>query len=178
MGGTTDIPGALDLILERVNRRFQHLAHCTALLLAVLLTAVAGCSSTPPGSSPKNGKAGNAQNQEISAEFEQSAAGWNAGNLDAFMAIYADDATFARPDGFVRGKPVIQQLYAPVFAPGVARDSLGMEQLEISPIATDIVLVRGIYRNIHEGRITRRGASTLLMRRINGHWRIIHEHSN
>jgi uncharacterized protein (TIGR02246 family) len=146
-----------------------------ALLAATTLLLASGCASKPASSAQKPGAT---QNLEIAAEFEQSAAGWNAGNLDAFMAIYADDATFARADGFVRGKPAIRELYAPVFVPGTPRDSLAMEQLEISPISTDFVLVRGIYRNMREGQITRRGTTSLLMRLTAGHWRVIHDHSS
>ena len=32
----------------------------------------------------------------------RSAAGWNAGDLERFMAVYADDAVFVTPKGLVQ----------------------------------------------------------------------------
>ena len=45
--------------------------------------------------------------QAVMAAMTDSAAGWNAGNLDRFMAVYADDAVYVTPKGLVRGKAAI-----------------------------------------------------------------------
>jgi hypothetical protein len=41
----------------------------------------------------------------IRAAMLASAAGWSAGDLDRFMAIYAADAIFVTGNGLIRGNP-------------------------------------------------------------------------
>jgi uncharacterized protein (TIGR02246 family) len=115
---------------------------------------------------------------EAAAEFQRSVAGWNAGNLDAFTSIYAETATFALPDGLLRGREAIREFYAPNFERGAPRQQLALEQLDIEVLAPDALLVRGIYINRVVGEVTRRGVTTLIMRQLLGQWRIIHDHSN
>ena len=43
----------------------------------------------------------------ISAAMADSAAGWNAGDLARFTAIYAPDAVYVAGDKVVQGKPAI-----------------------------------------------------------------------
>jgi len=115
---------------------------------------------------------------EIAAEFQQSVEGWNAGNLAGFIAIYAESATLATPDGFVLGRAAIRDHYAPNFQPGATRVELSFERLDIEVISPDAAIVRGIYRNTENGQVIRRGPTTLLMRHVLGHWRIFHDHSS
>jgi ketosteroid isomerase-like protein len=44
---------------------------------------------------------------EITTAMTASAAGWSAGDMPRFLAIYADDAVFVTKDGLVRGKAAI-----------------------------------------------------------------------
>ena len=62
-------------------------------LIALVVVAAAPALSGPQG--------------QVMAAMEASAAGWNAGDLDRFVAIYADDATFVVKDGVLRGKAAI-----------------------------------------------------------------------
>jgi len=115
---------------------------------------------------------------DVAAEFKQSVAGWNAGNLNAFLSIYADNATLATPDGFVQGRQALRDFYLPNFRFGAVRVQLALEQLEVEVLSPDAVLVRAIYTNSLNGQITRRGPSTLVLRQILGRWQIIHDHSS
>ena len=140
------------------------------------LTLFAGCAGprtakepTPP-LPPRNIQA------EVNAEFLRSTAGWNMGSLDIFMAIYAEDASFAMRDSFIQGYPSIRAYYAPLFLPGAARGELQLEPLNIEVLAPDIVLVRGVYHSTLNGEV-KTGTTTLIMRNIGNHWRIIHDHS-
>ncbi len=54
----------------------------------------------------------------ILAAMADSAAGWNAGELDRFMAVYADDAVYVTAKGLVRGKAAIAGTYAKSFTGG------------------------------------------------------------
>ena len=47
----------------------------------------------------------------IEAALADSAAGWSAGDMPRFLAIYADDAVFVTKNGLVRGKAAIAARY-------------------------------------------------------------------
>src|SRR5262245_26543049 len=143
---------------------------------------ITGCASKSkkPDFSPASTTPSNSSDvaTEVAAEFKKASAGWNAGDLEAFTAIYADSATFAQREVFIVGRPAIRALYAPLFAPGASRPNLTLERLDIEQIAPGVVLVRGIYRNSREGAVVGRGTTTLVMRLIQGQWRIVHDHSS
>src|SRR5262245_41734741 len=151
------------------------------LIAGGLMVEVAGCASKSPknerASAPNSGSVPDVA-PEVAAEFKKSSAAWNAGDLDGFTAIYADSATFAQREVFIVGRPAIRTLYAPLFAPGASRPNLTLERLDIEQIAPGVVLVRGIYRNSREGAVVGRGTTTLVMRLIQGQWRIVHDHSS
>lgn len=53
----------------------------------------------------------------IEAALADSAAGWSAGDMPRFLAIYADDAVFVTKNGLVRGKAAIAARYDKAMAP-------------------------------------------------------------
>jgi ketosteroid isomerase-like protein len=62
------------------------------------------------------------------------------------------------------------------------RDSLSFELLDVDPLAPDVLNVIATYilaRQVN-GRdsITARGPTSLVMRRVDGRWRIVHDHSS
>ena len=71
--------------------------------------------------------------QAVVAAMTDSAAGWDAGDLKRFMAIYSDDpaTSYVVKDGIVSGKAAIERSYAPRFAPGMAmkRGTLSFDTL-------------------------------------------------
>jgi uncharacterized protein (TIGR02246 family) len=140
----------------------------------VCLVLSGGCA-TPP---PKRAYPVADIPSEVGAEFQASIDGWNAGNLDAFLAIYADSATFALADDYLQGRAAIREFYMHNFQPGAVRDQLTLERLDVEVLSPEAALVRGIYRNTRKGEVTRRGTTTLVLRRIMGRWQIVHDHSN
>jgi uncharacterized protein (TIGR02246 family) len=115
---------------------------------------------------------------EVQAEFRQSVDSWNAGYLNAFMATYAEDATFSMGDSYLLGRQAIRDFYTPLFAPGATRDTLAFDELNVVPLCSDVALVRAIYRNTQGGQLVRRGTSTLVLRFVLTRWLIIHDHSS
>lgn len=116
--------------------------------------------------------------EEVAIECRTLVQAWNAGDFAAFMAVYAETATFTVADGFLVGRDAIRGFYSPNFEPGAVRDELTFEQLDVEVLAPDAALVRILYRNSRSGELVRRGTVTLVMRRIYGQWRIIHDHSS
>jgi uncharacterized protein (TIGR02246 family) len=145
------------------------------LLLGWVLLSLS--CKTPPASAPTTLPAANIP-AEVAAEFQRSIAAWNSGNLDLFISIYAEQSSFSLADDLLVGREAIREFYAPNFNPRALRQELLMEEFNVEVLCPEAVLVRGIYNNRVAGRVTRRGVTTVVMRRILGQWRIIHDHSN
>ena len=117
---------------------------------------------------------------DIAASMTDSAAGWNAGNLDRFVAVYADDAMFATTKGLLRGKAEITDHYRPGFANGGnARGKLGFQMLAWRTISTvHQLLVARWTLTPGDGARPETGLTTLLFERRKEGWRIISDHSS
>ena len=121
---------------------------------------------------------------EIAAMMARSAASWNRGDLDAFVDDYlpGDTTTYVGGRGILRGTAPIRAAYAPRFAPGGVRDSLSFVLLDVDPLAPDVanVIARYVLARRVAGRdsITASGPTSLVMRRVQGRWRIVHDHSS
>lgn len=147
------------------------------LLLAVSCTRAVG-TYTPT----------NAQRTAVRAELEamlrRSAADWNRGDLDGFMGDYlsSDSTTYVGGRGLVRGPAAIRASYARLFTGEVTRDSLSFVILDVDPVAPDAANLIAQYTLARRvgGRdsVTARGPTSLLMRRVDGRWRIVHDHSS
>ncbi len=116
----------------------------------------------------------------LQAQFNQSAADWNAGNLKAFMSSYADDSATAYMSGrtFDRGFGWIEQHYAPAFAPGARRDSLRVESLSARPLGTTYALVTARYVLYRNGVTTSSGPFSVVMQEGTDGWKIILDHTS
>jgi ketosteroid isomerase-like protein len=69
-------------------------------------------------------------------------------------------------------------VYASRFAAGARRDSLHFEHLEVDVLAADVVNAIAYYVLMRGDSTTSRGPTSLVMRRTNGRWRIVHDHSS
>lgn len=151
-----------------------------------LVTATAGCIPIPiyVGRVPVGGnqpvRSASVARSEIAAMMSASAAAWNRGDLNAFMADYeqSDSTTYIGRRGIVRGVAAIRAVYAPRFAPGVARDSLSFRNLEVDLVAPSVVNAIAEYVLMRGDSVTARGPTSLVMRKSGGRWRIAHDHSS
>jgi uncharacterized protein (TIGR02246 family) len=172
------------LLKTRLKTGMRVLLNKIWVVSLVPLFLLASCATTPVATkttrkpTQPTPQTPELQRSEIALELQKSAAGWNMGNLEGFLGIYAENATFAAQDRLIRGKMGIRDLYAPVFKPGTTHDSLGFEQLEVDILSPDLALAKGVYKNTRNGVVTRRGTTTLLFQRLDGRWRIVHDHSS
>ncbi len=144
------------------------------LVAAVL---IAGCA--PHAAVP----ADRAADQAIRDALQASAAGWNAGNLDAFLATYEDAATttFVTPAGLQRGLGEIREIYRrSYFADGPPSTELRFESVEVTPLGRDHALAVGrwILEERADPREMRDGWFSLVWVRTPDGWRIQHDHSS
>ena len=118
----------------------------------------------------------------IMAAMEDSATGWNSGDLDRFMRIYSDapDTSFVVKDGLVKGKAAIAARYRPRFTPEAAaqRGTLSFERLRFVSLDARHAVLIARYRLATAGKQDQTGPTTLLFAREASGWRIIADHSS
>lgn len=118
---------------------------------------------------------------QIESALTASAAGWNAGDLDRFMAIYADDAAYVTGNGVTRGKADIAAHYRASFADGAnKRGALSFRTLGYRTISNVHMLIfaRWTLTPADASAKPETGMTTLLFERRPAGWRIIADHSS
>lgn len=155
-----------------------------ALVLAALLLSTAGlvgCEIEPAQNAElRRAEAEADLRGRVQEMLQASAAGWNRGDLEAFMAPYArgPETTYVGGTGLRVGYEAVRERYAPLFQPGAARDSLRFRGLRVRSIDSDVAV--GVARwELHDGEeVTGAGPFTLVLRRTGDEWRIVHDHSS
>lgn len=133
------------------------------------LMALALVAATPPLSGAQG---------QVMAAMTASSEGWNAGDLDRFVAVYADDATFVIKDGVLRGKTAIADRYRPSFTGGGnVRGKLSFEAVAFRTIGPAQQLLIARWR-LTGGAKEESGMTTLLWERRPVGWRIVADHSS
>jgi uncharacterized protein (TIGR02246 family) len=117
---------------------------------------------------------------QVEAAMADSAAGWNAGDLARFTAIYAPDAVYVAGGTLVRGKEAIAARYAKSFADGGnTRGQLSFQPLMWRPLsAVHLLHVARWTLTPRGGAAPQSGMTTLLFERRRDGWRIISDHSS
>jgi len=113
---------------------------------------------------------------EIVTTLNRQAEAWNANDLDAWMAPYhrADDLRFAHPKGITLGWDTVREGYSR----SITASSLEFSNLDVTVLAPDAAMVFGQFHNRTTEGEYRTGLFTLLMRRIDGQWKVVHDHSS
>ncbi|HEX6644265.1 MAG TPA: nuclear transport factor 2 family protein [Gemmatimonadales bacterium] len=154
----------------------------TRRLLVAGAALTSACASSPqagsdPAAAPPSAEALTAELQRV---FDRSARDWNAGDLDGFMADYANESTTSYVSrGAVRyGYDTIRGVYAGRFAPGAQRDSLRFENLAARPLGATHALVTARFI-LHRGdSTTASGPFSVVMERRADGWKILHDHTS
>ena len=154
--------------------------------ILLLLPGLAACTPEdgPPGEQPGAGDASDDTATDVAGMLTASAASWNAGDLNGFLDDYwqSDDLTFSGSSGVTRGWEDVRQRYLRSYwAPGATRDSLRFEEIEVTVLNADHALALGryvLYRPEGGGTVTGTGYFSLVLRRTEGAWKIIHDHTS
>ena len=136
-------------------------------LMAALVTTPAAAQTAGPQAA-------------VQAAMTASAAGWNAGDLDRFVAIYAKDAMYVTSKGVVRGKAAIAERYRASFrAGGNSRGALSFQPLAFRRLS-DVhqLLVARWTLTPTGGAAGETGLTTLVFERQPAGWKIISDHSS
>ncbi len=116
---------------------------------------------------------------QVTRMLERSAEAWNRGDLEGFMADYlrAPTTTYVGSSGLVVGWEAIRARYAPLFKAGATRDSLRFEGISARLLGQEHALATARYVLYRGGQVTGSGPFTLVLRRTEDEWRIVHDQS-
>lgn len=124
----------------------------------------------------------------IEEEMKVSAAGWNAGDIDRFLAIYSDDpaTSFTGSDGINRGKPGIRARYLVSYHDqfgGMASavpTNLSFTFEDFRMLGTDYVLLIARWKLVKfsDEKGAKSGMTSLLFHHEAGGWKIVADHSS
>lgn len=121
-----------------------------------------------------------AQVKEIRAVLDKQVADWNKGDLKAFMEGYlrSPDITFYSGGKVSRGWDAMLERYQKNYqAEGKEMGQLAFRDLVIDIVGPDAAVVRGRYELTLKKEMPT-GLFTLVFRRGEGGWRIIHDHTS
>ncbi|MEO1015249.1 MAG: nuclear transport factor 2 family protein [Pseudomonadota bacterium] len=104
---------------------------------------------------------------------------WNAGDLNSFMDGYwkSDELTFVSGTKVMRGWDATMARYKKRYGDDAASmGRLAFEKLDVASVSDDVSVVVGRFELARDGE-TSGGAFTLVMRKFDGAWRIVHDHT-
>jgi beta-aspartyl-peptidase (threonine type) len=139
---------------------------------AVVIAIVSLVSAAPEAPKPT---------EAIRAVLDAQVTAWNRGDLDGFMSGYwkDDKLTFFSGDTITQGWQATLERYRKRYqSEGREMGKLEFRGLEVDMLGSDAAVVRGRWRLTMKDGKTPNGLFTLLVRRINGDWRIVHDHTS
>lgn len=149
--------------------------------LALVLTVALALVPAAPAAAPA---ASEGPEAAITRVLKRQQGRWNAGDLEAFLDDYwrSPDLTFSSGGVVRRGFRETRERYLTAYPTPERMGRLAFNDLEITPLgdpaaegAGAMVLGRWRLRRANEQL---GGAFTLVMRRINGRWLIVHDHTS
>jgi beta-aspartyl-peptidase (threonine type) len=104
---------------------------------------------------------------------------WNRGDLEGFMEAYwpSEQLTFSSGGNVTRGWTATLDRYRQRYQNGIGMGKLDFSELEVTELGTDAAMMLGRWQ-LQVDTQTLAGNFTLVWRRIDGHWKIIHDHTS
>jgi beta-aspartyl-peptidase (threonine type) len=115
------------------------------------------------------------------AVLDAQVAAWNRGDLEGFMAGYwrSPDLVFCSGDTVTKGWDETLARYRKRYqSEGREMGRLRFDGIEVVPLGEDAALARGAWRLVLTDGKEPHGLFTLLLRRLDGAWRIVHDHTS
>lgn len=144
------------------------------LLLAALL--LSACSMLPA----RHGAAGGLNAEEsIRTLLAAQTAAWNRGDVPGFMKGYWNDPKlrFASGDSVTTGWKETLARYQSRYGDKAAMGKLEFSAIEIEVIDADHAYAFGRWRLLR-AKDAPHGLFTLVLRKVRGDWRIVHDHTS
>ncbi len=142
---------------------------------AALAFTVAAASAAASSASPAEVAAA------ARAVLDAQVQAWNRGELEGFMAGYwrSPDLVFCSGATVTKGWDETLARYRKRYqSQGREMGRLRFDSIEVIPLGEDAALARGAWRlSMRDGQEPH-GLFTLLLRRLDGAWRIVHDHTS
>ncbi|MCP5051144.1 MAG: nuclear transport factor 2 family protein [bacterium] len=115
---------------------------------------------------------------KIRSVMDRQVREWNNGNIDGFMAGYwkSEQFTFQSGNKRLTGWNQLIAMYKKNYA-GAKMGKLTFKDIKIKSLSPDIYLTLGRWQ-VAGKEETKEGLFTLVFRRIDKQWKIIHDHSS
>jgi beta-aspartyl-peptidase (threonine type) len=117
----------------------------------------------------------------VRAVLDKQVEDWNRGDLDGFLTSYWNSPALVFQSGATRtqGWQATRERYRRRYqAEGKEMGRLRFDELEIQVVGPDAAFARGRWHlTMKDGREPN-GLFTLLLRRIDGAWKIVHDHTS
>ncbi len=142
------------------------------VMIPVLLALTAGCAEKEP-------LLENELKTEIRAVILQSEAWWNDGSIEGYMGSYwkSPDLRFASGGKVTFGWQKTLDGYLKRYPDRAAMGRLTFSDLDITVLSHESALVFGAWELARDNDLPH-GLFTLLLRRFDGGWRIVHDHTS
>jgi len=152
--------------MNRVRQRIVF-----SLALCLIAPAVSTCIRTPQSAANDEQIAG-----AVRAIMEAQQTAWNRGDIEAFMDGYerADTTTFVSGDELTRGWQTVLERYKQRYNSREQMGTLMFSDLTVKAISPVFAVADGRWQ-LTRAKDTPHGRFTLVFRRINNDWRIIHD---
>jgi ketosteroid isomerase-like protein len=147
----------------------------TLAALAAFAAVVLGYQKSAPRSEKEDKNAA-----AVRAVLEAQAAAWNRGDVEGYMEGYAKEetTTFVSGDTITRGWQTVLERYKARYDTRAKMGTLAFTELEIKPLSEFYFMATGRWQLTLEGGSTPHGRFTLIFRRTNAGWRIVHDHTS
>lgn len=119
--------------------------------------------------------------EELQQVLEKQRSAWNKGDLETFMETYSKDPglTFFSGDTVFRGwNQTLERYRLRYQAGGKQMGQLNFSETRIEMLALDAALVTARWHLTLPGGVKKEGLTTIVCRRSQTGWRIIHDHSS
>jgi len=137
------------------------------VLLLVFLVTTIGCAAQ------------SADETAIRALLQTQTKAWNGGDLEAFMQTYwhSDSLTFIGKRGVTKGWQNTLDNYKRNYPDKAAMGTLSFNIIEVKKLSNEYYYVTGKWL-LQRAADAPSGYYTLLLRKINGAWKIVSDHSS
>ncbi|HEX8177579.1 MAG TPA: nuclear transport factor 2 family protein [Pyrinomonadaceae bacterium] len=150
-----------------------------AIILLALCVISAASAGAQQNGAVKPGKRERQMMTEVRAVLDAQVAAWNRGDIEGFMRGYAesDDTIFISGDTVTRGWQTVLNRYKKGYDSREKMGVLTFSELEITPFGKDAAIVIGRWQLKRAGDEPK-GRFTLILRRTQAGWRIVHDHTS
>ena len=116
---------------------------------------------------------------DVRAVLDAQVAAWNRGDVEGYMQGYwnSPELRFASGGNVTRGWQPTLERYKSRYADRAAMGTLSFSDVDVRAAGDDAAVVFGAWRLARAGD-SPRGLFTLLMRRTEAGWRVVHDHTS